>query len=214
MWLSSCIILVATAVSIEALKIAPSIVKTKSTRAQPLPTDRDRLIEAVSGLNYGIKATKADNQRIESLVEALVQSSGKKTIKFPADAFALDKGGRNKYQRSVFEGNWELQYTNGPDVLSIGKIPGVKLDYVGQTVDSVTNIITNQVKASGFLADTAQEVIVGVRQVTPTKVELDFIGQYLTISLQAYLQQRNLTTFRLQNLIYFLFYTFRMQGRK
>ena len=214
MWSSSCIILCVAAISVEALNIAPSIVKTRSTRAQPLSTDRDQLLDAISGLNYGVKATKADNQRIESLVEALVQSSGKKTIKFPADAFAQDKGGRNKYQRSIFEGNWELQYTNGPDVLSIAKIPGVKLDYVGQTVDSETNVITNQVNASGFLADTAQEVIVGVRQVSPTKVELDFIGQYLTTSPQTYLQQLGSTTVKIQNLINFLVLTVLIQGRK
>ena len=161
----------------QSVKIAPSIFKVK-TSAVKLPTsDRELLLQAIDGLNYGIKATKADDENIQALVAALQLSSSKKSIKNPADAFSGEQGGKNKFQRLIFGGNWELQYTNGPDVLSIGKIPGVKLDYVGQIVDTNSNVITNLVNASGFLADTAQEVSVEVRQISPNKVELDFVGK-------------------------------------
>ena len=163
---------------VEALNIAPFKSQKAFKKTETEVSDRDLLLQAIDGLNYGVKATRADNEKIESLVQALVLSSGKKSIKFPADAFSLDNGGKNKYQRSILEGNWELQYTNGPDVLSIAKIPGVNLDYVGQRVDTESNTITNLVNASGFLADTAQEVIVEVRQVSPDKVELDFVGMF------------------------------------
>lgn len=161
-----------------SVKIAPSIVKVKSSSVRPLASDRELLLQAIDGLNYGVKATKADDEKIQSLVTALQLSSSKKSIKNPADAFSGEQGGKNKYQRLIFGGNWELQYTNGPDVLSISKIPGVKLDYVGQIVDTNSNVITNLVNASGFLADTAQEVSVGVRQISPDKVELDFVGKF------------------------------------
>lgn len=150
------------------------------TKIQTAISDRDVLLQALEGLNYGSKATKKDSENIESYVQALILSSSKKSVKFPADAFALDNGGRNKYQRSLLSGDWELQYTNGPDVISLSKIPSVNLDYVGQIVDTELNTITNLVKASGFLADTEQEVLVNVRQVSPSKVELDFIGTFLT----------------------------------
>ena len=163
---------------VEALNIAPFKSQKAFKKTEAVVSDRDRLLQATDGLNYGVKATRADNEKIESLVQALVLSSGKNSIKFPADAFSLDNGGKNKYQRSILGGNWELQYTNGPDVLSIAKIPGVNLDYVGQRVDTDSNTITNLVNASGFLADTAQEVIVEVRQVSPEKVELDFVGMF------------------------------------
>ena len=163
---------------VEALNIAPFKSQKAFKKTETEVSDRDLLLQAIDGLNYGVKATRADNEKIESLVQALVLSSGKKSIKFPADAFSSDNGGKNKYQRSILEGNWELQYTNGPDVLSIAKIPGVNLDYVGQRVDTESNTITNLVNASGFLADTAQEVIVEVRQVSPDKVELDFVGMF------------------------------------
>jgi hypothetical protein len=169
-------------ISARALNITPSILKSRSSKAPALPTDRDILLQAISGLNYGVKATKSDNAKIEQLVAALTLSAAKKSVKFPADAFSADSGGRNQYQRSIFGGKWELQYTNGPDVLSIAKIPGVTLDYVGQVVDTESNVITNLVNASGFLADTAQEVSVGVRQVSPNKVELDFVGKSILIS--------------------------------
>ena len=163
---------------VEALNIAPFKSQKAFKKTEAVVSDRDRLLQATDGLNYGVKATRADNEKIESLVQALVLSSGKNSIKFPADAFSLDNGGKNKYQRSILGGDWELQYTNGPDVLSIAKIPGVNLDYVGQRVDTDSNTITNLVNASGFLADTAQEVIVEVRQVSPEKVELDFVGMF------------------------------------
>jgi hypothetical protein len=134
-------------------------------------------------LDYGIKATKENSENIENLVQALLLSSGKKSIKFPADAFSDENGARNKNQRSILSGKWELQYTNGPDIISLSKIPGVKLDYVGQIVDTELNTITNLANASGLLADTAQEVSVTVRQISPTKVELDFTGEFEFSSL-------------------------------
>ena len=175
-----CVLILAIFVCVGALNITPSL-KTRSSKVASAPTDRDLLLQAISGLNYGVKATKADDENIESLVKKLVLSSGKKSIKSPADAFSVENGGKNKYQRGILSGDWELQYTNGPDVLSIAKIPGVKLDYVGQIVDTDTNIITNMVNASGFLADTAQQVAVQVRQVSPDKVELDFLGMYISL---------------------------------
>jgi hypothetical protein len=51
------------------------------------------------------------------------------------------------------------------------------LDYVGQIVDRDESVIinhANQVSASGFLADTNQLMFVNVKQISPTKVELDF----------------------------------------
>lgn len=173
-----CLLVCSLLASIEAINIAALKTQKLTKKTETVPSDRDLLLQAVGGLNYGVKATKADNEKIESLVQALILSSGKKSIKFPADAFSLENGGKNKYQRSILSGNWELQYTNGPDVISIAKIPGVNLDYVGQRVDTESNTITNLVNASGFLADTAQEVIVEVRQVSPDKVELDFVGTF------------------------------------
>ena len=175
MVLSFSAVFITALVCVSSLNITPALQKG-TRKSSAVSSDRELLLEAVSGLNYGVKATKADNENIESLVQALILSSGKKSIKFPADAFSGETGGKNKYQRSILGGKWELQYTNGPDVISIAKIPGVNLDYVGQVVDTESNTIINLVNASGFLADTAQQVTVNVKQVSPDKVELDFVG--------------------------------------
>mmetsp|Transcript_35483 Transcript_35483/g.33660 ORF Transcript_35483/g.33660 Transcript_35483/m.33660 type:complete len:304 (+) Transcript_35483:84-995(+) len=165
-----------------ALNISPSRVKgPSSVKNQVVISDRDVLLEAIQGLNYGIKASKSDSENIESYVQALILSS-KQTVKLPADAFALTNGGNNKYQRSVLSGDWELLYTQAPDIINISKIPGVRLDYVGQVVDTEENSILNLVKSSGFLADTEQEISVDIRQVSPTRVELDFTGTKIQLT--------------------------------
>jgi hypothetical protein len=161
------------------VNISPSRIKS-----QTIISDRDVLLQAVQGLNYGIKASKTDSENIESYVQALILSSNKQSVKFPADAFASINGGRNKYQRTVLSGDWELQYTDAPDIINLSKIPGVKLDYVGQFVDTEENTILNLVKSSGFLADTEQEISVNIRQVSPTKVELDFTGKFLRVRVR------------------------------
>ena len=127
------------------------------------------LLRYVRDLNYGVTATAADNQRIEELVQSLIDSDAPRTTA-PAEAFFRSSAGG----RSIAEGNWTLLYTNGPDVTGIGKIPGVKLTYVGQKVDTKARLITNYVNASGVLADTAQEVYVGIRQRNASAVDLDF----------------------------------------
>jgi hypothetical protein len=81
----------------------------------------------------------------------------------------------------LLSGRWELLYTSGPDVTNIGKIPGVYLDYVGQTVDVDNGLITNLVNIKGLLADVDQEVYVKARPVSSTKVELDFVGTKLSV---------------------------------
>ena len=135
------------------------------------------LLEALSGLNYGVKATKEDQANIEKLVQLLKPSRENlaPTIQ-PASAFAPSNSFNNRRQRALLGGNWQLQYTSGPDVTSIGKIPGVSLDYVGQIVDIDRNVITNLVSASGFLADTNQEVYVNAKQSGSSRVELDFFA--------------------------------------
>jgi hypothetical protein len=56
-----------------------------------------------------------------------------------------------------------LLYTDAPDVLNIGQIPGVDLKYVGQDVTR-ENTILNLVQARAVILDTTQEVIVGAVQ--------------------------------------------------
>jgi hypothetical protein len=61
-------------------------------------------------------------------------------------------------------------------VTSIGKIPGVLLDYVGQSVDLKRGVITNFVNIRGPIADIDQEVFVNAKSGGPTKVDLEFSG--------------------------------------
>lgn len=137
------------------------------------------LLEATRDLNYGVRASKSDAERIESLLADLLATAGAKNLAVkaaPALAFAATNSASNKRARELLGGDWQLLYTSGPDVTSIGKIPGVSLDYVGQTVDTDSNVITNLVYASGFLADTEQQVFVAARSVGSSRVELDFSG--------------------------------------
>lgn len=134
-----------------------------------LRTNKESLIKLVEGTKYGLKSDKVNDMNIQRLIESLKTSPDK--FKSPASSFS-----DSKRKSSLLGGKWNLLYTNGPDVLSIGKIPGVTLEYVGQTVDTAENIITNIVYTKGLIADTFQEVYVGCKQVSPTRVELDFKG--------------------------------------
>jgi hypothetical protein len=137
------------------------------------------LVNYVKDLKYGVRATPADMLTIESLVKSVVDDvSLTRRVSSPADAFTSRTSSSLK---SILTGNWTLLYTNGPDVLSIGKIPGVNLDYVGQKVEVDKCLITNYVRASGFLADTSQEVYVNVNRVSSTKVELDFYASRIKV---------------------------------
>ena len=150
--------------------------------ASSVESSRPALLEAVRDLSYGVKASKEDALRIESLVSDLVFSRKNKVSTIsPGDAFEEINSASNSRSRQYLSGTWQLLYTNGPDVTSIGKLPGVSLDYVGQTVDTERNVITNIVRASGFLADTDQEVYVGARRSSKTRVELDFSGAKIQV---------------------------------
>jgi len=149
---------------------------------------KESLLRVVKDLNYGLKSTSQQDLEIQRLIEVLKKSKGK--ISEPAFAFntapkmgryrnpklapiANGKGGYFS-RNSILDGKWDLLYTNAPDVLSIGKIPGVSLKYVGQNVNILDNKITNIVIAEGWLADTVQEVLVQIKPVSPTRVELEF----------------------------------------
>jgi hypothetical protein len=59
-----------------ALNISPSRAKIPSSVKNQIGiSDRDVLLEAIEGLNYGIKASKSDSENIESYVQALILSS-------------------------------------------------------------------------------------------------------------------------------------------
>jgi len=142
---------------------------------------KTRLLDAAQGLNYGVKASAEDQLRIESLVKELVLQRGNQNQRSNI-AQAFRKGSKgNAKARELLSGRWELLYTSGPDVTNIGKIPGVYLDYVGQTVDVDNGLITNLVNIKGLLADVDQEVYVKARPVSSTKVELDFVGTKLSV---------------------------------
>lgn len=163
-------------------KSQPLLRPSKSPASSIAQGPKSQLLEAVRGLNYGVKATKANVLQIEELVADLVPSRENLVGKLsPADAFAELNSGSNSRARQLLSGDWQLLYTSGPDVTSIGKLPGVSLDYVGQTVDTKTNVITNLVRASGWLADTDQEVYVGARRSGPARVELDFSGTKIQV---------------------------------
>jgi len=114
---------------------------------------------------------------IQEIISRLKTSNNK--LVSPAIGFSSDSRSNNEKQRSALSGNWTLLYTNAPDVLSISKIPGVTLEYVGQSLDCEQSVITNIVRASGWLADSIQEVYVRARPVSPNRVELDFLGTKL-----------------------------------
>jgi hypothetical protein len=170
------------------LKINPSKVLPPKTSSGSI-TDKQKLIKALDGLDFGLKETERDSVQIQSLISVLKDS--KKKISNPALAFApttntntgrrIDLGAPKKSsQKKILEGKWNLLYTNAPDVLQIEKIPGVKLTYVGQEVDTDANTITNIIYADGPLSS-KQEVYVGIRQVSPTRVELDFLGTQIKL---------------------------------
>ena len=153
------------------LLLAPFV----ATIAMTAPTRIDSktsLVRILEDLNYGVKATPADHQRIEELVQSLISSRTPRVLA-PVDAFFRSSFGYGR-ESPAAEGNWTLLYTNGPDVTGIGKIPGVKLTYVGQKVDSGARLITNYVNVSGVLADTSQEVYVNINKRNSTALDLDF----------------------------------------
>jgi hypothetical protein len=53
-------------------------------------------------------------------------------------------------------------YTTSDDI-NFGKLPGVKLTYVGQSVNE-DSTITNIIKSEGVLADSTLNVIVNAKQ--------------------------------------------------
>lgn len=151
------------------------VASSSATLQTTSQSSKAALLNALKGLNYGVKASKIDQAKIENLVQMLLPSRDNlaRTIQ-PASAFSPQNSFNNRRQRSLLGGTWQLEYTSGPDVTSIGKIPGVSLDYVGQIVDTDRNVITNLVSASGFLADTNQEVYVNAKQAGSNRVDLDF----------------------------------------
>lgn len=144
--------------------------------------EKDMLLAAIDGLNYGAKASKEDQNKIESLVQALLNSKISNSAKTARVAEAFSANNKPSAARKFFNGEWQLAFTTGPDVTSIGKIPGVCLEYVGQVVDTEKNLITNKVNTSGFLADTAQEVYVKANSLSPTRVGLEFVGTKIAFS--------------------------------
>lgn len=141
-----------------------------------------RLLESLKGLEYGVKAKPAMQARVESLVQELLSDRDSGNLAQSsriAQAFAGNaRAGR------YFGGDWELLYTSGPDVTSIGKIPGVVLEYVGQTVDVKSGLITNQVNIRGPIADVDQQVFVrakAAKATSATKVDLEFSGTKIQV---------------------------------
>jgi len=143
-----------------------------------------RLLESLVGLEYGVKASSATQARVESLVKELIEDRATANLAKSsriAEAFSgNEKAGR------IFGGDWELLYTSGPDVTSIGKIPGVVLEYVGQTVDVKLGLITNQLRIRGPIADIDQQVFVNAKtnkeSTSATKVDLDFSGTKIQVT--------------------------------
>jgi len=131
-----------------------SQVLKRSGNVKSIVALKSELMSLVSPLQYGAKASKQEEAAVLAIVNSL---SLLRAPKKAADTFA-DKGSSKRLL-----GRWNLQYTNAPDVVNIGKIPGVNLDFVGQEV-SLDQTITNIVKASGFLADTTQYVTVNAVQ--------------------------------------------------
>jgi len=137
----------------------------------------------LKGLEYGVKAKPAMQARVESLVQELLSDRDSGNLAQSsriAEAFAGNaRAGR------FFGGDWELLYTSGPDVTSIGKIPGVVLEYVGQTVDVKSGLITNQVNIRGPIADIDQQVFVRAKaskeSPSATKVDLEFSGTKIQV---------------------------------
>lgn len=151
------------------LILSISIHGVRCIQQKTIRTTKATLLNLIEGTQYGLKSDKINDERIQSLIETLKLSPYK--FKTPASSFS-----DSKYKPNSLNGKWNLLYTNGPDVLSIGKIPGVELEYVGQTVNTADNIITNLVCTRGWIADSFQEVFVGCKQVSPTRVELNFMG--------------------------------------
>jgi hypothetical protein len=141
-----------------------------------------RLLKSLEGLNYGVKAGSAKKAQVESLVQELIadRSNDNMTRRNRiAEAFS-----GNAKAGKFFGGDWELLYTSGPDVTGIGKIPGVVLEYVGQTVDVKAGLITNIVNIRGPIADIDQQVFVKAKpskDSSGTKVDLEFSGTKIEI---------------------------------
>lgn len=127
----------------------------KSTSKSPCALIKQQLLEVVKDSYFGLKSSAKSKEDIAKLVDDLAQANNARN---PANAFSS-----SKKPPSPLYGTWDLQYTDAPDVLSIGKIPGVQLLYVGQDI-SKANTITNVIEAKGFLADSRQEVVVGATQ--------------------------------------------------
>lgn len=181
---------------------ARRISRCESSAVHSLPQQSSKadLLNLLDDLNFGVRATKEDSERIESLVATLKNSKSNLVRNLrPAAAFAAKNSWGNYRQRDLMGGDWRLKYTSGPDVLNIGKIPGVNLDHVGQIVDTERNIITNVVRASGFLADTSQEITVGASELGPAKVGLEFRAvkiQLLKVFGQDYIFGKSVRDFK------------------
>jgi hypothetical protein len=167
--LAACLVNVALGIGLKSARSVP----IKSSTTLDVQARKAELLEVVQDLGYGLKETGEQAKRIQEIIASLRESKTK--ISSPALAFAPPGTPSSSYQKSILTGKWDLKYTNAPDVLNIGKIPGVKLKYVGQKVDTVANTITNVIYCDGPLAS-EQEVYVGIRPVSPTRVELDFLG--------------------------------------
>ena len=148
-----------------------------------VPTAKARLLESLTGLEYGVRASSATQARVESLVRELIEDRATANLAKSsriAEAFS----GNDKAAR-LFGGDWTLLYTSGPDVTSLGKIPGVVLEYVGQTVDVKSGLITNQLRIRGPIADIDQQVFVNAKpskeSSSATKVDLDFSGTKIQV---------------------------------
>mmetsp|Transcript_25179 Transcript_25179/g.78998 ORF Transcript_25179/g.78998 Transcript_25179/m.78998 type:complete len:271 (-) Transcript_25179:1705-2517(-) len=104
------------------------------------------LLEATEPLSMGFKSTREQRKDVKALIEALASAGG------------------DQLDVETLDGQWELVFSDAPDILGIRGGPLSKLEFIGQDIDAGAGTIDNVIRysPSGLIRGTFGRVVAGL----------------------------------------------------